>query len=145
MNNGLLGSAFTPRDGSQYLGDGLFRQTIVSSQRNSAGWMWNMQGVDLARYQKNPAVLWSHSEYVIGRTERLIITPQSIIAEYRYADGDPLAERMKNLDINGFLPAASIGAMPSEWDEVPEGFNFTKWQLFEWSKCAVGLDPLAVQ
>lgn len=145
MSNGLLSSSFTPTDGSQYLGDGLFRQTIVTNQRNSAGWLWNMKGVDLERYKQNPTVLWSHGEYVLGKTERLEISDSKIVAYYRYAEGDPLADRMKHLDMNGFLPAASIGAMPTKYTEVQQGFDFHNWQLFEWSKCAVGLDPYAVQ
>lgn len=131
---------------SEYLGDGKFRQTIVTKERNAYGWRWNMQGVDLSRYQLNPAVLWNHQDAVIGRTTRMLKSSDRLIAEYEYLPGDELAERIKNADQQHFLPSASIGALPLEVVEEGNGnLYFPKWQLFEWSKTPIGADMFAIQ
>lgn len=105
-----------------------------------------MSGCDLSRYNGNPTVLWNHLDAVIGKTVKLVRSHEGYDAYYKYLPNDELADRIRNADENGFLPAASIGAMPLEMEEEGNGnLYFPKWCLFEWSKVPIGADMFAIQ
>ncbi len=118
--------------------DGSYR--VVVSARNDDG----MPALDLAqlktdRYLANPVVLWQHDQYQglpIGRTTRLEMAPEGLVAEFEFLPGDEKAERIKNAWDRGFLRAASAG-----W-KYEEGGTPT---LVEWSLVSVPMDPEALR
>ena len=113
---------------------------VVVSARNDEG----MPALDLAqlktdRYLANPVVLWQHDQYEglpIGRTTRLEMAPEGLVAEFEFLPGDEKAERVKNAWDRGFLGAASVG-----W-KYEEGGTPT---LLEWSLVSVPRDPEALR
>ena len=113
---------------------------VVVSARNDEG----MPELDLSqlktdRYLANPVVLWQHDQYEglpIGRTTRLEMAPEGLVAEFEFLPDDEKAERVKNAWDRGFLGAASVG-----W-KYEEGGTPT---LLEWSLVSVPRDPEALR
>ena len=113
---------------------------VVVSARNDEG----MPELDLAqlntdRYLANPVVLWQHDQYEglpIGRTARLEMAPEGLVAEFEFLPGDELADRVRNAWDRGFLGAASAG-----WKYEKDGTP----TLMEWSLVSVPRDPEALR
>ena len=113
---------------------------VVVSARNDEG----MPELDLAqlntdRYLANPVVLWQHDQYEglpIGRTARLEMASEGLVAEFEFLPGDELADRVRNAWDRGFLGAASAG-WKYEKDRTPT--------LLEWSLVSVPRDPEALR
>ena len=113
---------------------------VVVSARNDEG----MPELDLAqlntdRYLANPVVLWQHDQYEglpIGRTTRLEMAPEGLVAEFEFLPSDELADRVRNAWDRGFLGAASAG-WKYEKDRTPT--------LLEWSLVSVPRDPEALR
>ena len=113
---------------------------VVVSARNDEG----MPALDLAqlntdRYLANPVVLWQHDQYEglpIGRTTRLEMAPEGLVAEFEFLPSDELADRVKNAWNRGFLGAASAG-----WKYEEDGTP----TLVEWSLVSVPRDPEALR
>ena len=113
---------------------------VVVSARNDEG----MPELDLAqlntdRYLANPVVLWQHDQYEglpIGRTARLEMAPEGLVAEFEFLPGDELADRVRNAWDRGFLGAASAG-----WKYEKDGTP----TLVEWSLVSVPRDPEALR
>ena len=113
---------------------------VVVSARNDEG----MPELDLAqlktdRYLANPVVLWQHDQYEglpIGRTTRLEMAPEGLVAEFEFLPGDELADRVRNAWDRGFLGAASAG-----WKYEKDGTP----TLMEWSLVSVPRDPEALR
>ena len=100
-------------------------------------------------YMRNPVVAWQHlreDSMPIGSTLRLDVEPEGIRATWRWLEGDPLADRVRNAYAQGVVRAASIGFMPLAWEPLPSGGRrYTKWELTEWSLCAVPSNREAVR
>ena len=113
---------------------------VVVSARNDEG----MPELDLAqlntdRYLANPVVLWQHDQYEglpIGRTTRLEMASEGLVAEFEFLPSDELADRVRNAWDRGFLGAASAG-WKYEKDRTPT--------LLEWSLVSVPRDPEALR
>ena len=71
-------------------------------------------------------------------------------SQFRFLDGDPMAERVKNAWDNKFLCATSIQVMPTVIEEVTnemgemERVIVRKSELLEWSIVSIPADPDAV-
>ena len=113
---------------------------VVVSARNDEG----MPELDLAqlntdRYLANPVVLWQHDQHKglpIGRTARLEMAPEGLVAEFEFLPGDELADRVRNAWDRGFLGAASAG-----WKYEKDGTP----TLMEWSLVSIPRDPEALR
>jgi HK97 family phage prohead protease len=98
-------------------------------------------GADIDAYMKNPVVQWGHNYRdpwaTIGTTERLEIDANGITAEFvlREAanESDPM-HVVRALWNQGLIRTASIGFNPKrETRNDQGGFDFTEWELLEWS------------
>jgi HK97 family phage prohead protease len=107
------------------------------------------EGGDFAAYLRNPVVLYGHDHngLPVGATTQLDVTPgRGIRARWRWLEGDPVADRVRNAFEQGMLRAASIGFVPREGERNGRGGpRFLKWELVEWSLCAVPANPEAVR
>lgn len=101
------------------------------------------EGARIDNYMKNPVVQWGHNYHepwaTIGRTDALEIGTDGIKASFTFReaanDQDPL-HIVKTLWDGGFVNTASVGfnPLPGGYEENDEGgFDFTKWELLEWS------------
>ena len=107
------------------------------------------EGGDFAAYLKNPVVLFGHDHHglPVGTTTQLDVTPgRGIRARWRWLEGDPFADRVRNAFEQGMLRAASIGFLPRESERNGQGGQrFTDWELLEWSLVAIPANPDAVR
>lgn len=98
-------------------------------------------GGEFAAYMRNPVVAWMHlreDSMPVGSTLRLDVERDGIRATWRWLQGDPLADRVRNAFEQGVVRAASIGFHPIEWTPLANGGRrYTKWELLEWSLVAV--------
>jgi HK97 family phage prohead protease len=82
-------------------------------------------------------VLFGHdrSGLPVGSTTTLEVVPgRGIRARWRWLEGDPFADRVRNAFEQGALRAASIGFLPKASEPNGNGGRrFTKWELLEWS------------
>lgn len=95
------------------------------------------EGGDFSAYLRNPVVLFGHdrSGLPVGSTTTLEVVPgRGIRARWRWLEGDPFADRVRNAFEQGALRAASIGFLPKASEPNGNGGRrFTKWELLEWS------------
>jgi len=106
-------------------------------------------GAQLDSYLRNPVVLYAHDQRSIpvGRaTDVRKIPGRGVRAAWRWLEGDPFADRVRNAWDQGVLNAASVGFLPREWDRNDAGgFDFTAWELLEFSIVPVPANPEAVR
>ena len=125
---------------------------IATDDVDRAGDVMEIAGCDYSRFLLNPQFLWQHGltrepVHTIGRIVSLHRTEHALFALAEYAEhgAHPLADLVYRLDIDGFLPANSIGFRPIEWEELPTGgYRFTKWELVECSKVELPMNPYAI-
>lgn len=132
---------------------------ISSFRKDDYGTRFNPAGVDLSQYKKNPIVCWRH----MRGTEDMPIIGKGLVdsfrvdndgkmfmtAEFATEKQNPLAERVYNMIVSGFLNMASIGAQIVEEEFVKEedgstSVVFNKWKLFEWSVVPIGANDDAL-
>ena len=99
------------------------------------------EGARTTSYMRNPVVQWGHNYAepwaTVGRTNALEIGTDGIKASFEFReaanDTDPL-HIVRTLWDGGFVNTASIGFNPLQWEENDHGgFDFTEWELLEWS------------
>lgn len=99
------------------------------------------QGAKTANYLKNPVVQWGHNYRdpwaTVGKTTSLEVGTDGLKAKFEFREAanesDPL-HIIKSLWNGGFVNTASIGFNPVSWEENDAGgFDFTEWELLEWS------------
>lgn len=109
-------------------------------------------GADLTNYLRHPVVMADHSysiDRIIGRAVNLTVDENGIFARTKYRD-TPLGRDAFNLAAEG-LGAWSIGFRPISFKAIKDekgthkGFNFTKWELLEYSQVAIPMNPDAIQ
>jgi HK97 family phage prohead protease len=110
----------------------------------------NPLGVDFANYMRTGGpVLFGHqwSSIPVGRTTSLRATPQGLHARFRWLEGDPDADRVRNAWQQDVLKSASIGFVPLEpgRPNTSGGFNFERVELVEWSIVGVPSNPTATR
>jgi phage head maturation protease len=110
------------------------------------------EGGDFGSYLRNPVVMYGHghgtSESLpVGSTTRLDVVPgRGIRAAWRWLQGDPFADRVRNAYEQGVIRAASIGFLPGEREGNGRGGQrFKTWQLLEWSLVPVPCNAEAVR
>src|ERR1041385_8688321 len=99
-----------------------------------------MEGAQTENFLRNPQFLWMHGQtsepiHTLGKILKLVKTPNALYALAEYAEISELAERIYQMDLEGYLPANSICFHPIEWEANEHGgFRFLKWELIEISK-----------
>ena len=105
-------------------------------------------GGDFTAYLKNPVVLFGHDHHSlpVGMTTSLRLTYDGVQAKWRWLENDARAAAVRNAFDQGALRAASVGFIPRESVRNGHGGQkFTKWELIEWSLCAVPANGEAVR
>ncbi len=108
-------------------------------------------GADLARYRRNPVLLWAHNAELppIGRAVSVSAEPGvGVWAVNEFAE-TPFAQEIRQLYEGGFLNAFSVGFRPLELDPRPvaagqRGPTVVRWELIEQSAVAVPANPDAL-
>ena len=107
------------------------------------------EGCDFTDYQRNPVVQFGHdySSLPVGATTALDVVPgRGVRARWRWLEGDPFADRVRNAFEQGVLRAASIGFQPTASEPNGRGgTRFTRWTLLEWSLVPVPANAEAVR
>lgn len=136
--------------------------TITTTIRDRAGDIIEAKGAKLANFKKNPVVLLSHDYrgLAIARAENLEKSDDKIMARVVFPpEGDyPLADTVYKLYKGKFMRACSIGFIPIESEDIVDvddgdkskesyrasGRRIKTWELIEFSACAVGMNPNAL-
>lgn len=110
------------------------------------------QGAELARYRRNPIILWQHDQKSpVGVAEEIAVSGDKITARIRFA---PLgvssdADKVRGLVKSGIVRSVSVGFEPLDAEPLDpkkprDGQRFTRWELLECSFVSVPADPGAV-
>lgn len=107
------------------------------------------KGVVLDNFERNPVVAAFHryDRAPIGKAEEIRVTDDGITAKVVFTPKgiNPEADMIYELNREGYMNAWSIGFMPKEWDDRPEGGKlFRKWELYEFSAVLVPDNPDAL-
>lgn len=117
------------------------------------------QDWDLARYQKNPTVLYAHNATAarpedslpIGHATDVAVIEGALEATVHFANAlaNPLAELVWHGVRQGSIRGVSVGFRPhgKALHELPDGRRVTKLlrpELFELSICPIGANPDAI-
>lgn len=109
-----------------------------------------VNGMDDTSYSKNPIVLWGHDSksMPIGkslwRKQSEKDGVKGILAKTQFADTQ-MGNDVYGLWKGGFINASSIGFIPSEYTPLDKGYDFTKWELLEYSIVPIPANPDALR
>ncbi|MEO6940608.1 MAG: hypothetical protein ABI444_10785 [Candidatus Kapaibacterium sp.] len=125
---------------------------IATSDLDRAGDTLDVLGLDLTHFLDNPQFLWKHGLtdvpiHTLGCIRQIIPTENALYAwaEYAEAGASEFIDQVYRLDLDGYLPANSIGFHPIEWEpNAFGGMHFTKWELIECSKVELPMNPFAI-
>lgn len=110
---------------------GSYRVLASSSSVDRQGDSIDQKGWDLGNFMKNPVMPWAHDYKAlpIAKVTSIETTDKGLEAEFEFAsaEGNPMAQQVKNLYDNGFLNAVSVGFIPKERN----GSSITKQELLE--------------
>ena len=125
-------------------------EVIVCTSTDDAldGDIWDMEGVDLSRFNAHPIVLWDHDmSQPIGRASNLQVTPEKITAKVTFPDEgiSPKADEIRKLVKAGIVTGTSGGVVPTltrplDPKNPRAGNRVAKSILLEFSICAVPSD-----
>lgn len=135
-------------------------ELITTGDKDRDGDIIRPTGADVSHFRKNPQVLFAHNylQPPIGRAAwvKRSNDPKGLVAKTIYA-ATAFAGEIWTLVKDGFLPARSIGFIPTEWFEPDEKQRkknpeledvervFTKWELLEYSVVPVPSNRGALQ
>jgi len=143
-------------------GERALNWTITTTKRDRAGDIIEAKGAKLANFRKNPVVLLAHDYkgLAIAKAEKLDKTDEKIMAKVIFPpEGDyPLADTVYKLYKGKFMRACSIGFIPIKSEDIVDeddkdkdkesyrtsGRRIKTWELVEFSACAVGMNPDAL-
>ena len=110
------------------------------------------EGGNFDNFMKSPVLMWAHggtdgyASVPIGSVTALEVLPgHGVRAEWKWLDGDPFAERIKNAWKQGVVRASSIGFKPLTFLKNGTGNDISTWELLELSLCAIPMNPEAVR
>ena len=110
------------------------------------------EGGDFSNFMKSPVLMWAHggadgyASVPIGSVTALEVMPgRGVKAEWKWLEGDPFADRIKNAWKQGVIRASSIGFKPITYLKNGTGNDIEKWELLELSLCAIPMNPEAVR
>jgi len=143
-------------------GERALNWTITTTKRDRAGDIVEAKGAKLANFRKNPVVLLAHDYkgLSIAKAEKLEKTDEKIMAKVVFPpEGDyPLADTVYKLYKGKFMRACSIGFIPIKSEDIVDdedkdrdkesyrttGRRIKIWELVEFSACAIGMNPDAL-
>lgn len=110
------------------------------------------EGGNFANFMKSPVLMWAHggsdgyASVPIGSVTALEVMPgHGVKAEWKWLEGDPFADRIKNAWKQGVVRASSIGFKPLTYQKNGMGNDIQTWELLELSLCAIPMNPEAVR
>jgi HK97 family phage prohead protease len=110
------------------------------------------EGGNFANFMKSPVLMWAHggadgyASVPIGSVTALEVMPgHGVKAEWKWLEGDPFADRIKNAWKQGVVRASSIGFKPITYMKNGMGNDIETWELLELSLCAIPMNPEAVR
>ncbi len=110
------------------------------------------EGGNFDNFMKSPVLMWAHggtdgyASVPIGSVTALEVMPgHGVRAEWKWLDGDPFADRIKNAWKQGVVRASSIGFKPLTFMKNGTGNDIETWELLELSLCAIPMNPEAVR
>ena len=110
------------------------------------------EGGNFANFMKSPVLMWAHggtdgyASVPIGSVTALEVMPgHGVKAEWKWLEGDPFADRIKNAWQQGVVRASSIGFKPLTYQKNGVGNDIETWELLELSLCAIPMNPEAVR
>lgn len=128
-------------------GNGRFKVTISTADRDRQGEVVDQNGWDTTLYLKNPIVLWGHDYYSlpIGICDKLYLEGGNLVAEGSFAPeaANPFAQQVRQLYDLGIVRATSVGFIPLEFD-TKDSRMITKAELLEFSFVPVPANPYAL-
>lgn len=106
---------------------------VVSDESvNSYGLVILTSGIDTAKFERNPVMLYMHErKTVVGRWENIRKDGKRLLADAVFDDSTPLGVQVKNQVEKGFLRSASIGVEIIEKETVNGVETVTKSVLTE--------------
>ncbi len=110
---------------------------------NSYGFKILNEGIDLARFKKNPIMLdghWNSNTSVIGRWSNVRIDGSKLLADAEFDTEDEQAKKLEGKVSRGFIKSCSMGVTyDREYMKAnPDGtYTLTQCELFEASLVAV--------
>ncbi len=110
------------------------------------------EGGNFQNFMKSPVLMWAHggsdgyASVPIGSVTALEVMPgHGVRAEWKWLEGDPFADRIKNAWKQGVVRASSIGFKPLTYIKNGTGNDIETWELLELSLCAIPMNPEAVR
>lgn len=95
---------------------------ISDESLNSYGFWVKSAGINLARFNSNPVMLYDHNQYSmpIGRWENLRIENGELLADAVFDTEDERANEIARKVEKGFIKGASVGLKVDEMSQGPE-------------------------
>lgn len=97
--------------------------TVLDETFNSYGSVVLTSGINIARFQRNPIMLYMHDrdKGVIGRWENITKEGDKLTAEAVFDDATELGAKVKHQVESGFLRSASIGIENCKCETIDRG------------------------
>jgi HK97 family phage prohead protease len=116
-----------------------------SSKTNTRGFKIDLSGLDLARFNANPVMLYLHEhEKLIGRWENIALEDGKLTAVPVFDTDDALGKEISGKVERGFLRGCSIGIIIRRIEETGNDVTVTESELLEASIVPVPADAGAV-
>ncbi len=137
-------ASITKEDAEQY---GAFKFILSKEVEDRAGDIVRVDGIDLARYKKNPVVLFAHdyNQLPVGKAVDVKVEGKKLIAEGVFASHD-FAQTLRKMYDEGFIKTVSIGFIPKDMEQIDGsfGFDIKESELLEFSIVPVPCNPEAL-
>ena len=118
---------------------GLFDAVLAVQEDIGDGFPVRIQRLSLSEYRNHGVVLMNHKfadELPVGRTETISVDGQGrLVAQFRFLENDPVADRVRNAWEQGVVRSASI---------TVRNFADGEQRLIEWSIVSLPADVEAV-
>ena len=114
------------------------------------GEIMTLDGWEIDNYVKNPVILFAHDYSLppIGKAINVSQNEKGLSFDVQFVpkEIDPFAEKIKQLYLGGYMNAVSVGFIPKEYKNFPDGtLGITKKELLELSCVPVPCNPNALQ
>jgi HK97 family phage prohead protease len=150
-----VGAIFKAATGTISIGEATEKSRVVKTiitgpEKDRYGDTVNNEGWDFKNYEKNPVVLWAHSQRDAPIARSLELKQKRKLwestDEFATAEQNPFAETIFQLVKGKFVNATSVGFLPTDFDFDDETwtFDFKKQELLEHSFVPVPAYPKAL-
>ena len=138
---------------------GVWARAIISTAtEDRVGDILNPRGCQLKNYSLNPVVMWGHGLEGITTPIATSVDPMGnltveisddfVLATSYFAQNSKEAMDIFGLICDGVVRATSVRETPlvsrKSWSDGRQVTKVDKWDLEEWSWCAIGVNPDAV-